>query len=168
MSSRCSPAARAGESGSTSTTRRSQASSTNPQLVPSARLDGHARPDALELAADVGEGGLELVRRDVGGIRIVERPEHALDGALEELVRLRLADILIVDAPVRLDEGLDGGLLIGVPADALAAQAQAGREERHARERQHQDGSDGDGDAVARSTVPRAGGPNPPRKGRSG
>ncbi len=119
-------------------TRSWQSSPMGSHVLPRRVLGVHAGADALELAADIVEGGSVLVGADVGRIGIVERLEHAPDGALEQLARLRLADELIVDAPVGLDEGLDGRLLVGVAPERLAAQAEAGAEERGRRHRQQQ------------------------------
>jgi len=44
-------------------------------------LGVHPGADALELAIDAGEGGFELVRAHVGGVRVIEGLEHAVDGA---------------------------------------------------------------------------------------
>ena len=137
-------------SGRTSTTRRAQRLVDDRAAASSAILDAHARADALELAADVGERRGELVGAEVGRVGVVERLEHAPHGAFQQLARAALRRrTRRVMLAVRLDEGLDGGLLAGVASDARAAQAQAGREEHGTAERQEH-GRDDDGLGAAR------------------
>ena len=90
MSPASSPAASAGASGRTSMTRRAQRLVDDRAAASAAILDAHARPDALELAADVGQRRGELVGAEVGRVGVVERLEHAPHGALQQLAGLRL------------------------------------------------------------------------------
>ena len=123
------PAASAGVSGRTSMTRSWQSPAMGSHSRPAASCVAIWAPTPSNSPRISSKVDCELVRPEVGRVGVVERLEHAPDGTLEQLPGLRLTDELIVDAPVGLDEGLDGGLLIGIAPHAPAAQAEAGGED---------------------------------------
>ena len=55
-------------------------------------LAHHPRSDALELAGDVGQVGVEAIGAHIRRVRVVERLEHRLDRRGDERVRVDLAD----------------------------------------------------------------------------
>src|SRR5581483_2274892 len=69
----------------------------------------HLHADALEAAAQLGVGQLAMLRVEEDSVRVADRFEHALDGALGELARVqrRAVVVLAVDQRPGLPEDLE-------------------------------------------------------------
>ena len=92
------------------------------QATPVAVLGRHLGADALELAGDARQARSVLVGGHVRGVGVIERVEHALDGALDERSWLEVADVLRGDLAVRLPERLEQ-LLLAAPSCRASATA---------------------------------------------
>ena len=65
--------------------------------------------DPLELAGQVLEARLVLLRRQVRGVRVVERLDHAPDRAVDERLLVDVAaGVAVLDRVVRVPERLEG------------------------------------------------------------
>ena len=143
------------------TTRRQSAARSCRSTWPLAIDGADRRADPLELARDRAQAVLELVAREVQRVRVVERPDHALDRALDERLAIDVAArVALGDRPVRVPERLEGiDLLAGWRARGQRGLAP----QRPARDEQRAASEDGTTIATATRTAlgsrPRGAGP---------
>ena len=91
-------------------------------------LDPDLDADALELALDVHAHFLERPLGHIGRMR-VKAGDHAPDGALDQLLGIRVLHIIALDELERLREGLQVLIGIGLGLGHFLADQYAGREQ---------------------------------------